>query len=78
MNKAIIDRGASFKKVKISYTTQIPDEYLVKYCMKYMVSRNEAVKLLKEAAINAAEQEIDNQLTIEEVRNVHEIYDNRE
>ena len=79
MNKRLTDRGASFKNIKISYSTQIPDDYLVKYCTIYRVSRNEAVKQLKEAAIKAAETEINNQLT--EVGNVHkqhyaEIYDN--
>ena len=57
------DRSASFKKVRITYSTQIPDEYLSKYCMVHRLSRNDAVSQLKDAAINAAEQEIDNQLS---------------
>ena len=69
MDKRITDRNASFKKVRITYSTQIPDEYLNKFCMRYRLSRNEAVKQLKGAAINAAEQEI-NILLTEEALNV--------
>ena len=74
-NKRNVIRHAGFKAIKINYKTQIPDEYFDKYCMKYRLGRNEAVNQLKEAAIQAAENEINNLLT--EVRNVHEIYDNR-
>ena len=77
MNQRKTDRNASFKRVRISYSTQIPDEYLNKFCMRYRLNRNDAVNQLKEAAINAAEQEIDNLLT-EEAQDVHKIYDNRE
>ena len=63
MDRRITDRNASFKKVRISYSTQIPDEYLNKFCMKYRLNRHDAVNQLKDAAINAAEQEIDNQLS---------------
>ena len=63
MDRRIIDRNASFKKVRITYSTQIPDEYLNKFCMKYRLNRHDAVNQLKDAAINAAEQEIDNQLS---------------
>ena len=65
MDKRITDRNTSFKKIRISYSTQIPDEYLNKFCMRYMVNRHEAVKQLKDAAINAAEQQIDILLTEE-------------
>lgn len=63
MDRRITDRNASFKKVRITYSTQIPDEYLNKFCMKYRLNRHDAVNQLKDAAINAAEQEIDNQLS---------------
>ena len=63
MDRRITDRNASFKKVRITYSTQIPDEYLNKFCMRYRLNRHDAVNQLKDAAINAAEQEIDNQLS---------------
>ena len=62
------DRNASFKKIRITYSTQIPDEYLSKYCMVNRLSRSDAVNELKETAIKAAENEISYQLT--EVYNV--------
>ena len=68
MDRRITDRNASFKKVRITYSTQIPDEYLSKYCMVYRLNRSDAVSQFIDAAINAAEQEIDNQLS--EVSNV--------
>ena len=76
MNRAIRDISASFKKLKISYTTQIPDEFFDKYCMKHRISRSIAIAQLKSAAIKAADDEINTLLT--EVNDVHEIYDNRE
>tara|TARA_R110000824_G_scaffold213650_3_gene399884 strand:- start:1664 stop:1903 length:240 start_codon:yes stop_codon:yes gene_type:complete len=57
------DRNASFKKLKIEYRTEIPDDLFHNYCMKYRVDRNTGIKQLKEAAIQAAEVEINNQLT---------------
>jgi len=68
--------NSNFKKLRLEYRTEIPDELFDKYCMKHRVSRHVAIHQLKEAAANAADIEINNQLT--EVQNVHEIYDNRE
>ena len=73
MNKK---HNSNFKTLRVEYRTQIPDEFFDKYCMKHRISRNVAIAQLKEAAANAADIEINNQLT--EVQNVHEIYDNRE
>ena len=73
MNKS---HNSNFKTIRLEYRTQIPDEFFDKYCMKHRISRNVAIAQLKEAAANAADIEINNQLT--EVQNVHKIYDNGE
>ena len=73
MNKL---HNSNFKTIRLEYRTQIPDEFFDKYCMKHRISRNVAIAQLKEAAANAADIEINNQLT--EVQNVHKIYDNGE
>lgn len=73
MNKS---HNSNFKTIRLEYRTQIPDEFFDKYCMKHRISRNVAIAQLKSAAANAADIEINNQLT--EVQNVHEIYDNGE
>ena len=75
-NKRNVVRHAGFKTIKVSFRSQIPDEFFDKYCMKHRISRNVAIAQLKEAAANAADIEINNQLT--EVQNVHKIYDNGE
>ena len=76
MNKRLTDRGTSFKKFKVVYRAEVPDELFNKYCMKYRISRNEAANQLKEVAAKAADNEINNRLM--EVQNVHKIYDNGE
>ena len=75
MNKRKTDRYATTKKITISYSTEMSDDYFNNYCMKHRLNRNEAVKQIKYAAIKAAEDEIDYQLT--EVWDV-KIYDNGE
>ncbi len=75
-NKRNVMRHAGFKAIRINYSTQVPDEFFDKYCMKHRISRNVAVAQIKSAAIKALDNEINTLLT--EVNDVHEIYDNRE
>jgi hypothetical protein len=63
MNKRITDRYGTVKKIKISYNTEISDEDFNNYCMTHRMNRNDAANQLKRLAIDAAEKEIDFQLT---------------
>ena len=50
---------ASYKKIMIKYTTEIPGDYFKKYCEKNMVTTAWAVDHIRAKAIDAAESEID-------------------
>ena len=63
MNKRITDRYGTIKKIKISYNTEISDEHFNTYCMMNRMNRNDAANQLKKLAIDAAEKEINFQLT---------------
>tara|TARA_R100000234_G_scaffold36847_1_gene21847 strand:+ start:16055 stop:16288 length:234 start_codon:yes stop_codon:yes gene_type:complete len=75
-NKRNVLRHAGFKSIKVSFKTEIPDEFFDRYCIKHRINRNLAVAQLKSAAIKAADDEINTLLM--EVQDVHKIYDNRE
>tara|TARA_Y100001973_G_C5201732_1_gene338285 strand:+ start:3749 stop:3970 length:222 start_codon:yes stop_codon:yes gene_type:complete len=62
MNKRITDRYGFTKKIKISYSAEISDQDFNNYCMMHRVDRNSATKLIKELAINASEQAINNEI----------------
>jgi len=62
INKRVNDRYGFTKKIKISYSTEISDEDFNNYCMMHRVDRNAATRLIKELAINASEQAINNEI----------------
>ena len=53
------DRVASYKKIMIKYTTEIPGDYFKKFCEKNMVTSAWATAHFRDKAIEAAESEID-------------------